>query len=239
MYPCTILYGIGYWMTMWLLCVDIEWILCDLLSCMDILCGFSVWILDVAMMQCVPAMLVWIKNSYHDYYNWIMGLHEMMHYYSVLCTNLIVFWCIYALFCMSSDIGWSSSPYVDIQFWEDFFVWILDENAAAQYIGLFCHMALLCSAWKLYGYIWVLWVDSGWWCGCSLCGQWTVKRMFWVCILDCYVHDLCDLLSGFINVLCVDIERLNMFDHSVWISDSYVYVLCVDAGLLCGFSVCG
>lgn len=41
------------------------------------------------------------------------------------------------------------------------------------------------------------------------------------------------------NVLCVDIEWLYMYDHSVWILDSYVYVLCVDAGLLCGCSVCG
>lgn len=60
-----------------------------------------------------------------------------------------------------------------------------------------------------------------------------------MCILDCYVHDLCDILSGYMKVLCVDIEWLYMFDHSVWISDSYVYVLCVDASLLCGCSVCG
>ena len=109
--------------------------------------------------------------------------------YTVLCRNLIVFWCIYALFCMSSDIGWSNSPYVEIQCWEDFSVWILDENAAAQYVTWFCTvlhgncMVIYgCYGWTVDGDVNVPYVDSGLISGC----------FGW--ILDCYDHDLCDLL---------------------------------------------
>ena len=85
-----------------------------------------------------------------------------------------------------------------------------------------------CYWWIVDGDVNVPYVDNGLISGCFGCVYWNVMSM--ICVIYWVV----------IWMFCVwkfIIEWLCMFDHSVWISDSYVYVLCVDAGLLCGCSV--
>lgn len=145
------------------------------------------------MMQCVPAMLVWIKNSYHDYYNWIMGLHEMMHSYSVLCRNLIVFWCIlmhYSVCLQTLDDqvapmwifnfektflygSWMKMQLLSIL---DYFVtWLCTVRHGN------CMVIYGCYGWTVDGDVDVPYVDSGLLSGCFGCVYWIVMSM--ICVI--------------------------------------------------------